>query len=103
MLRRFFPNCGEKRACRVKTLARIPQLNFAGAWHERRICRFGRLGARCRFLAVDSLSATISGQKRMEGGFVCRLDARGACALHWGKGLSPRRRRAAAARLPLDL
>ena len=36
ILRGFFPNYGEKRLCRIKTLARISQLNFAGTRHARR-------------------------------------------------------------------
>src|SRR5262249_55854641 len=77
----LYPNHVIPRACAVwvrlkRTLAALAhfarclgRLLSVGARHERAtVCRFGRLGARCRFLAVDPLSATISGQRRMGRG-----------------------------------
>src|SRR5262249_32223067 len=84
----LYPNHVIPRACAVwvrlkRTLAALAhfarclgRLLAVGARHERAtVCRFGRLGARCRFLAVDPLSAIVKANRAMASHFVRRFNA----------------------------
>src|SRR5262249_32985900 len=80
---------------------RRPFAATAGARHERAtVCDLRPVGVGRRQPAVD---VAASSWPAVAVGFVRKLDPGRARPLHAGEGLSPRRRRAAAGRLTLDL
>src|SRR5262249_38919908 len=97
----LYPNHVMPRACAVwvplqRTFA--PLADFArclgrvlavGARHEgATVCRFGRLGAWGRLLAVDFVSASVKANGPMASGLVRGFDASNPRTLHAGKRLS---------------